>query len=352
MPDPTRKTISGTEASVLLNRSPYSTRYLLYHGFRDGIEAPRQETERMRFGKILEPYVLTQTAEDRGLDIEPMDEYVRERDGLFGTTKDARCVHPQFGPMTVEVKCVFDYRVWMTRWNGGARPPDDLIIQVQTQMKVGDGDGKPYKHGLIAVWLCAEMTYFEIEPMPELWDTLDAEAKSFFEEVKAGEPPEPLGHPIEIPIINQIYPIVEDKTIELLGDADLAEVAAMYHWADGDYKLRASVRDQSKAKLLAAATDAKTLLVDGHRVTVKKSHRKAGLDEIPSDVRADLSKIENLCFKHKSRAAGFGEISGRIRNLLEAERPIKRRASISSSITVEEIQTQSPEPDTLGTIDI
>src|SRR6202030_4173403 len=124
----------------------------------------------MSWGTKLQPLIIEQVAQERGLEVIPNDDtYVRR--GLLGCTRDATIIAPGIGPGALEIKCVFDYRVWMQKWNGGKSVPREVEIQLQQQMYVGAATenvrthmGDPlssYKWGLIAVWVCADLYYFE-----------------------------------------------------------------------------------------------------------------------------------------------------------------------------------------------
>src|SRR6202030_2608549 len=176
MPDPERKTLSATESPALFGASPYVTRWMLYQKFANGENIEKPADERMNWGKLMQPIIIEQVARERGLEVIPNnDTYVRR--GLLGCTRDATIIAPGIGPGALKIKCVFDYRVWMTKWNGGKTVPREVEIQLQQQMFVGDGDSNltpeviekatPYNWGLIAVWVCADLYYFERQPIPE-----------------------------------------------------------------------------------------------------------------------------------------------------------------------------------------
>ncbi len=177
MPDPTGRTVSASQAPALFGKSPYATRWMLHHRFAGAI--PEQAPSgRMDWGKALQPLLLRAAAADLKLEVAapeaeglaPTDlydgqPYVR-RDNL-GCTKDAIVNCPERGAGALEAKCCFDYRQWMTRWAGGAAPPEDTEIQLQCQLHVGDGR-EPYAWGVVAVWVCGDMHYFERKYLAEI----------------------------------------------------------------------------------------------------------------------------------------------------------------------------------------
>src|SRR5215475_10562028 len=140
MPDPGRNTISATEAAALYDASPYLTRWMLWKRFADRVDVEMAETDRMAWGKKLQPLVLAQAGEDLKLQVTPNagDRYIARAPIRLGCTRDADIYCPDRGPGAVEAKCVFGMEIWMADWNGGKQPPRWYEIQLQEQMIVGD----------------------------------------------------------------------------------------------------------------------------------------------------------------------------------------------------------------------
>jgi len=273
MPDPTRQTISATEASGLFNVSPYVTRWMLWQRFAKGIDIESDEHSRMTWGKKLQPLVLAQAAEDLKFEVIPNadDTYVRR--GLLGCTRDAIVICPDRGPGALETKCVFDYRTWMRDWDGGNSAPKHHEIQLQTQMLVGDlkdgapaDEGRSYSWGVIAAWVCGDMYYFEREPITALWRKLENQAGAFFESVRSNDPPDPFGAPIEVEWLTRLLPTTKGKVIDLSADqaaAPHAEIAQAYVAAKESESAGKRIADPLRAKLLALAGDAEEVWLPG-----------------------------------------------------------------------------------------
>src|SRR5713101_1642234 len=264
MPDPDHCTISATEVSALFNASPYVTRWMLYHKFANGLvmddAAPNA---RMDWGKKMQPLILAQVDAEKDMKVIPNadDTYVRR--GLLGCTRDATIICPDRGPGALEIKCVFDYATWMDKWHGGASVPRHYEIQLQTQMYVGDDNPEfinpSYGWGLIAVWVCAEVHYFERQSIPKMWDRLDREAYDFFDDVKAGREPDAYGASVEAPYVTAMFPTREGQVLDLSADPEHVTTSELVS-ALKDYRdIAAShgkLADESRVKLLALARDA------------------------------------------------------------------------------------------------
>jgi hypothetical protein len=287
MPDPLRLTLSATEAPALLGISPYTTPWLLYRKFAHGDEIEKPADERMNWGKRMESLIVAQVSSERGLEVRPNPgTYVRR--GLLGCTRDATIIAPGIGPGALEIKCVFDYRVWMTKWNGGKMVPREIEAQLQIQMLVGEGGdadsnaGEKYRWGLIAVWVCADIYYFERKPVPELWTELERKAIGFFSDVRSKREPDPFGAAVELPLLSKLFPTEADKVLDLSADPNhtaTAEQVSMYVHLKSEATGCAAAAERSRIELLALAKDAERVLLPcGVSYRVKKSGRGKTID--------------------------------------------------------------------------
>ena len=255
VPDSTGKTISATQAPALWNASPWLTRWMLHQHFTNGMQLDKAADARMSWGLKLQPLILEQAAEDLSLEIRPNEGDIYERRGLFGCTRDAIVIDPTLGTGALETKVVFDYRDWMSAWDGGRTAPRHYEIQLQEQMLVGDGEtGESFRWGVIAVWVAGEVHYLRRDPVEELWKALRAEAEAFFAAVAAGAEPDPFGLAVELPMLNAIERTGE--VIDLTDDVDIAEEARMFNWAKTQARSHSKIADSSKVKLLKALGDA------------------------------------------------------------------------------------------------
>ena len=295
MPDITRKSVSASQVSALFNVNPYLTRWMLYRWLKFGEEVPNPEHNRMDWGTRMEPLTLQAAAEDLRLEVRPTrlpdgtQPYVRS--GLIGATRDAEIICPDRGPGALEVKCAFDYSVFMEKWDGGKTPPKHNETQLQAQMKVGDGKTS-YKWGVLGLWCGAEMFYFERKPIPELWEAIDIEAAKIFDDIANDREPEPFGDPVESDLIKKVFVTVPGKIIDMSDDKlfphamKLAEDVRLMKWAGQERLGHERTEKGIKAKLNAMIKDNETLLLpNGITVTAKSADRK-GYEVKPSKTRS------------------------------------------------------------------
>jgi hypothetical protein len=237
---------------------------MLWQRFAKGVNLDSEENSRMSWGKKLQPLIIEQAAADLKFEVIPNadDTYVRR--GLLGCTRDATIICPDRGPGALETKCVFDYRTWMTDWDGGNAPPKTHEIQLQQQMHVGEDGGPPYSWGVIAAWIAGDVYYFERAPIPDLWTRLQDEARAFFQSVKDAAEPEPFGAAIEVEWLTKLFPTERGKVVDLSEDPeadDHAETARAYVVAKEGENYGKRTAEPLRAKLLALARDAETVLL-------------------------------------------------------------------------------------------
>jgi len=288
MPDPQRLTISATESPALFGASPYLTRWMLYRKFAHGDEEEKQPNPRMDWGTKMQPLIISEVSSERCLEVQPNpDTYVRR--GLLGCTRDATIISPGVGPGALEIKCVFDYSVWMTKWQGGKVVPREYEIQLQQQMFVGDADpsgvadgGDSYKWGLIAVWVCADMYYFERKPVVDLWDELQRRAIGFFSDVRKKREPDPFGADVEMPLLRRLYPLEPGNTLDLSEYPDhvkTSEKVSMYAYHKAEAVGQKAAEEKIRIELLALAKEAEFVkLPCGVNFRVRRSGRGKTID--------------------------------------------------------------------------
>jgi YqaJ-like viral recombinase domain len=262
MPDNEQLTISATESPALFGVSPYITKWMLWHRFSNGRSLDTEKSNRMDWGKKMEPIIREQVAKEMRLEVVPNEERYIRRNNL-GCTRDATIICPDRGPGALEIKCVFDYASWMQKWNGGKMVPRHIEIQLQQQCFVGDESG-PYQWGLIVAWCAAELYYFERKPIPKLWVNLACEAEEFFRSIAAKEEPDPFGSPIEIPWLTEMFPTIKDSVLDLSADPDhvkTSEKVSMYKYLKEQEAGGKSGAEKLRAELLSLARDHELVLL-------------------------------------------------------------------------------------------
>jgi predicted phage-related endonuclease len=265
MPDPTQQSVSASQAAALFNAHPYFTKFMLWHHFKNGMPLEVAGNERIAWGKLLQDDILYATSLAYRLEVaeNTANEYTRA--GQLGATIDGRMVMPDRGPVIVEAKNI-DWLRWKETWSETAAAPH-VEIQLQVQMLAAGTD-----HGIIAALVGGnEMRWLERERNGELADRLREEAALFFESIERNDAPDPLGSPLELPMLAALYPTADpEEIIEDLEDQELAETVRQFASARKDETFNRKLKELMQAKILARTGTAGRLIVNGARCKITR----------------------------------------------------------------------------------
>jgi hypothetical protein len=282
MPDVLKQTVSASQVAAMFNRSPYETRWSLWHWFRRSIEIDATNS-RTDFGRFVEPFIMAQVQERLRLEVHHNAAGEYRRKGPIGCSRDARVFDPTRGEGIVQAKC-HSRQIWKETYTDSMCPPH-VEMQLQTEMAAHDA-----AWGVVAVMVGQndQLYLYERQPNKELQARIIAEAEAFLQSVADGEEPNPFGAAIELPVLDQLYPAVTVGKVVTLADEELAEDARMMRWADEQYAFFGRVYDQKRAIIAAAAGDAERLELPGVTVELKRSTTKPGYVNLPAEIAIGL----------------------------------------------------------------
>src|ERR1700690_4150824 len=83
-----RKVITQTEVAALLRCSPWVSLFELWHRKHDNLEVEFDKNERLVWGLDLESAIAKGVAEDEGLDIRRMTEFIQDTELRLGASFD------------------------------------------------------------------------------------------------------------------------------------------------------------------------------------------------------------------------------------------------------------------------
>ncbi|MBF6560520.1 MAG: YqaJ viral recombinase family protein [Candidatus Binataceae bacterium] len=266
MPDPTLRTVSASQAAALFDQSPYCTRWMLWQHFARGLPLGAEPDERIEWGTLLQDDILRATARRYRFEVEENSESIYLRRGPLGATIDGRMRVPDQGDVIIEAKNI-DWQRWRDTWSESAAAPH-VEIQMQVQLFSATAD-----RGVIAALVGGnELKCYERETNRALQRELQDAAGDFLASVVAGKEPDPLGSPIELPLLAALYPATEaGAVVEAHGDEELALAVRQYAWAAEQEAFAGKLKNQLRAKLLGRLGAAAELHVDGGRVYAKRS---------------------------------------------------------------------------------
>lgn len=270
--------LTSTDAAALFGLSPYKTPFELWHEKKAAEPVEISQNDRMLWGTRLQDAIATGIAEDQGLIVRPMREYVRLTGMRLGSSFDYaiedvapgspfREVFMRHGPGILEVKNVD----WLAFRNGWVVEPDYLEapahIEIQTQhQQLVSG-----RRWSIIGALVGGNRYEVIERLADddVHAGIVAKAAEFWHSIDTNTPPPPV-MPDDAEAVIRMHQFAEPGKLydaKARGDVEIAALLADYVRIGKEAKDLEEIREVRKAELLQRIGDAEKVLVDGFSVT-------------------------------------------------------------------------------------
>ena len=309
--------IAASRVAALWHVHPWWSYWQLWQYHKTGIRPPEStEDERKRWGKLLEPVILQETAQRLSLTITPYDQAARvEGKGLVCIT-DAEIYCPSRGHGVVEVKTV-DGRVYQESWRSQTHGmPLHVELQVQVQLLL---------HG--ADWACVpvlvggnHLELFERHPEPSIIADLLVKVEEFRSKVDNNLEPPLAGTEPEVRHLKEIYPSAEPMKVRSLDTEEEVEcVDAAMGWLAGK-EYRSDGKDkvaEAEATLLHLIKDAEYMQAQGFEVRRRTSVVKDSRKMVP-----ELNELVMAIEDYHLNGPKSADQLNRIGNALDAARPL------------------------------
>lgn len=259
----TRRTgVGSSDAAPALGMSPWVSQYALWADKR-GLLPAREETERFRWGHLLEPVILDELQRRRPPGPAPMQRNLMLRSAQYPwmlANPDALVT----GSSVIEVKTASEWD--RKRWDEGV--PDHYVLQAHHLMVVCGVD----RCIVPVLFGCAEMVEYEID-----YDTAVAKqvidgTYDFWERVKNDDAPDLDGSEATMLALREIwFEGAPGMSVELT--ADLAGHIALHPALAAQEKAATEAANALKARVMDAMGIAEVALVDGEVVATWKSRK-------------------------------------------------------------------------------
>ena len=239
--------MTSTESPALFGLSPYLTEYELFHYKSTRTSSDFDETDRMKWGKRLEAVIAEGIAEDLGLTIRPLKEYMRHSEVKgMGSSFDYAILGHQDGPGLMEIKNV-DSLVYRKDWSEDEAPAH-IETQVQHQMEVAD------VNWCLIVAFCGGNRPYVIrrERDREVGKVLCQRINRFWKDVEAKKAPTP-DFIKDAEFIISLHQSAGVKVLEA-GEA-VAAMLAEYARLTAEAKSYDELKEAKKAEILMAIGD-------------------------------------------------------------------------------------------------
>ena len=239
--------VTSTESPALFGLSPYLTEFELFHYKSTRTSPDFDIIDRMKWGKRLEAVIAEGIAEDLGLTIRPLKEYMRHSTVKgMGSSFDYAILGHQDGPGLMEVKNV-DSLVYRREWSEDEAPAH-IETQVQHQMEVAD-----VNWCMIAVFCGGTRPYvIRRERDREVGKVLCQRVEKFWRDVKSGHAPTP-DFIKDAEFIISLHQSAGVKVLE--ADETVATMLAEYAHLTAEAKSYGELKDAKKAEILLTIGD-------------------------------------------------------------------------------------------------
>jgi putative phage-type endonuclease len=273
------KDITSTEIAAVLGISPYATAFEVWQRKAGKISDSFADSDRMRWGRRLEPAIAQGLAEDYGLDARPLGGcYMRHptvpRMGASFDFEIADRALPELGWGLLEIKNVdagVFARDWLDLGDGEREAPPHIEAQVQHQLAVS---GRRW--AAIGVLVGGNRAYLLRRERDE--DAIAAiceEVRRFWRSIEEGNCPAPDWRR-DLDTLRQLYArtdpaaALDDET-----RARLAEVLPRFDAARAAAKAAKEAEDAAKAELLALLGPVERVTIGDWTVSAKSITRRA-----------------------------------------------------------------------------
>ena len=238
--------VTSTEVSCLFNLNPFKSEFQLYNEKKDKLVV-HSDSERMKWGRLLEKSIAEGCAEQQGWDIEPFNIYMTNPDTRMGSSFDFKITSgDEVGIM--EVKNVDGY-IYRTKWdddgNGNITAPPVYELQLQAQLHVSN-----INWGCIVALVGGnEMKLIMRSRDKEVGQEIETKVKEFWDKVKSGTPPK-INYEIDADYVMKNFCNTADPSLICNADEDIDKLVDKYHTVNRDYNAAKKLKDSVKAQIL------------------------------------------------------------------------------------------------------
>ena len=261
-----QRDITSTESAALFGMSPYVTHYELWHRKSTGTAPEFKANERMKWGNRLEAAIAHGIAEERGWEIRPMKEYMRDPDARIGASFDFLITNHPDGAAHLEIKNV-DYMAFRDNWiehdDGTVEAPEHIEMQVQHQMAVSG-----LKRAYIGALIGGNRTVvIERERDEEVIRAIRHRVAEFWRTVAAGEEPPPI-MPDDAQAVIRLHQYADPgKVLDASNDANIETLVSNYKTSKALADNAKDDAEIAKAMLLTAIGDAEKVIGQGWKIS-------------------------------------------------------------------------------------
>lgn len=263
--------LTSTDVAALFGLSPYATAFELWHAKRDQSSEQIKDNDRMLWGRRLQDAIAAGIAEDQGLIVRPMTEYMRLPAHRIGSSFDWAIEGVQAGsafertfsergPGILEIKNV-DWLAFRNGWvveDGFIEAPAHIEVQTQHQQLVS---GRRWS---IIGALVGGNRYELLERHADdaVHAGILARASEFWQSIADNRAPDPV-MPDDAQAVIRMHQFAEPgRVLDARGDARIATLLSEYHRLRRESADLSELADVMKAELLPMIGEAEKVITD------------------------------------------------------------------------------------------
>lgn len=255
--------VTSTEVSALFGLSPYLTELELYHQKKNQEIVDFDIGERGKWGSRLESSIAGGIAEDLGLEIRHMKEYIRIEELRMGASFDYAIGDDGI----LEIKNV-DNLVFLNQWemdDEEKNAPPHIEMQVQAQLAIS---GRKFAYiGALVGGNRVEL--IKREPDWNIIKKMELKVKEFWHNIENGIEPKP-NFSRDAAFISQLYKRSEPDSVLYAKDKPAISLLAVSYQSLGEQiKFLQDSRDEVKARLLVEIGGAEKVFGENFTISAK-----------------------------------------------------------------------------------
>lgn len=248
-----KRGIGGSDAAAILGLSKFRTPLQVYLD-KIGQAPPIEETAPMRWGKKLEPLILDEYEQIKGVGLRRNLSYVHPGYEWMRGTLDAM----SDDELVVEAKAIGFDRAREWGEEGSDYVPVDYLCQVQHYLAVSGRETAD----IAALFHGSQLKIYTVQADFDLIEMLTTKEAEFWLRVVNRNPPPPMAD--DVSIMRYAYPLHESEVVLAGSDHSLVDRYQALGAEISDFQ---KARDKIKAEILASLKGATIgLLTDGRRV--------------------------------------------------------------------------------------
>jgi putative phage-type endonuclease len=254
--------VTSTEVSALFGLSPWTTVFEVWHQKKNQEIVDFHKNERMSWGTRLQDAIAHGVAEDDGLKIRRMDEYIRQEDKFMGASFDFEILDDEG---ILEVKNV-DSFIFKDGWivdGDNIEAPPHYELQVQHQLAVSEK-----KYAVIAALVGGNrIVKIRRERDEKVISAIETKVKEFMYSLIEDREPKP-DFVRDAEFISRLYGFAEPgKILNAEGDIEIATAAHEYRSLGEEIKFLEGRRAEMKSKMLMKIGSAEKVLGAGFSIS-------------------------------------------------------------------------------------